>query len=373
MKCLRCLNSDTDYFYTRDSIVYCRKCIAYGRMIETLETQETFIYENKVMYHLEYSLTKQQKEISRTLLERYQQKKNTKLKAVCGAGKTEILYDVLTYALNQGERVCLTIPRRELVKELAQRITSQFQNLNYSVVYGGQVNDLDGQLVICTCHQLFRYPQAFALLILDEEDAFPFKNNEVLQNIVAQSCNGQYIYMSATLDSSEANISLHTRYHGHRLPVPKCCISGHWLSILCMIKKLYRYKKQNKPVLIYVPAIKNTYEIHKLLSYLKIRCNIAHSKCTDMQESILQLKQRQLDCIITTTILERGITIENIQVIILGGQHRIYDSQTLLQICGRVGRKINYPTGDITIYTVYKTKAIRECIRTLKEDNAYCV
>lgn len=370
MKCLRCLNTDTHYFYTRNNIVYCRKCVAYGRVVEI---QKRNMYESKVTYHLEYLLTKQQKEMSEILLNRYQQNKNTKLKAVCGAGKTEILYDVITYALNQGHRVCLTIPRRELVKELAQRIASQFQNLNYSVVYGGHVNDLEGQLVICTCHQLFRFPQAFELLILDEEDAFPYKNNEVLQNIVAQSCNGQYIHMSATLDASEANISLHTRYHGHRLPIPKCHIRGHWLSVVCMIKKLYRYKNQNKPVLVYVAAIKDTYEMHKLLSYFKIRCGIAHSKCMDMHETILKLKQGQLDCIVTTTILERGITIENIQVIILGGQHQIYENQTLLQICGRVGRKVNYPTGDITIFTVFKTKAIRQCIRTLKEDNVYCV
>jgi competence protein ComFA len=370
MKCLRCLNTDTNYFYKRNNIVYCRKCVAYGRIVEKKEGKE---YHNTVTYHLEYSLTKQQRQMSEVLLNRYQQKKNTKLKAVCGAGKTEILYDVITYALNQGHRVCLTIPRRELVKELAQRIASQFRNLDYSVVYGGHVDDLEGQLVICTCHQLFRYPQAFSLLILDEEDAFPYKNNEILQNIVAQSCNGQYIHMSATLDSSKANISLHTRYHGHHLPIPKYLIAGHWLSNICMIIKMYSYIKHNKPVLVYVPTIKDTYEIHKLLRYFKIRCDIAHSKCGNMQETILQLKHSDLDCIVTTTILERGITIENIQVIILKGHHRIYDSQTLLQICGRVGRKINYPTGEISIFTVYKTRAIKECIRTLKEDNAYCV
>lgn len=370
MICSRCLNNDKRYFYKYNNITYCRKCISYGRQNSQSPNQE---YDNKVTYNLDYALTKQQKEIAKELLIRYQRNQSTKLKAVCGAGKTEILYDVIVYALNQGQRVCLTIPRRELVKELAERIISQFKNLDCSVVYGGHSDNIDGQLVICTCHQLFRYPKAFDLLILDEEDAFPYKNNEVLQNIVMQSLKGQYIHMSATLSTSEATISLHTRYHGHKLPVPTYRIGSNWMMILMMVKKIYAYKKEKKPVLLYVPQIKDTYKIQKIISCFKIKSSIAHSQCTNIQETINHLLEKKIDCIVTTTILERGITVENAQVIVLQGNHRIYDSATLLQICGRVGRKINYPKGDITIYTVYKTKAISECIKTLRSDNAHCV
>lgn len=369
MQCLRCLNTNSKYFYTRNNQIYCRKCIAYGRPQEVSQQQ----YENVVDYHLEYSLTSQQADIANQLLRRYQEGKDTKLKAVCGAGKTEILYDVIKYALNLGQRVCLTIPRRELVKELAERITSQFHHLDCSVVYGGHTSDITGQLVICTCHQLFRYPMAFDLLILDEEDAFPYQNNSTLQNIVMQSVKGQYIHMSATLPSNEATIALHTRYHGHVLPVPKYRIGGYYLQILWMFKRLWRYRKEHKPVLIYVPEIKDTYVVQKLLELGKIKSLVAHSKCEDIQETIKKLKLGSIDAIVTTTILERGITIDNAQVIVLQGQHRIYDAATLLQISGRVGRKERYPDGDITIYTVYRTRAIKECIETLQNDNAYCV
>ena len=370
MQCERCLNTNLNYFYSNNGITYCRKCISYGRKVNMIIERK---YSSQVYYQLDYSLTKEQKETAILLLQRYQQNLNTKLKAVCGAGKTEILYDLIMYALNKGQRVCLTIPRRELVKELSERIASQFRNLDYSVVYGGHTEQLDGQLVICTCHQLFRYPNAFDLLILDEEDAFPYKNNDVIQNIVQQSIKGQYVYMSATLLEEEATVSLHKRYHGYPLPIPKYRISSWGITFLLLLKQLHRYKREGKPVLIYVPEISDTYKVQRLLSYFRIRMDIAHSKCTNMQETITNLKEHQIDGIVTTTILEREITIENAQVIILHGQHRIYDSATLLQICGRVGRKIQSPTGDITIYTVFKTKAIKECIKTLHQDNVYCV
>ncbi|MFV0394698.1 MAG: DEAD/DEAH box helicase family protein, partial [Coprobacillaceae bacterium] len=122
MQCERCLNTNLNYFYSNNGITYCRKCISYGRKVNMIIERK---YSNQVYYQLDYSLTKEQKETAILLLQRYQQNLNTKLKAVCGAGKTEILYDLIMYALNKGQRVCLTIPRRELVKELSERITSQ--------------------------------------------------------------------------------------------------------------------------------------------------------------------------------------------------------------------------------------------------------
>ena len=55
------------------------------------------------------------------------------------------------------------------------------------------------RFIICTTHQLYRYPQYFDLLILDELDAFPYVNNEVLIGLLQNSIKGNYIYMSATL------------------------------------------------------------------------------------------------------------------------------------------------------------------------------
>ena len=104
-----------------------------------------------------------------------------------GAGKTEMIYGVIEYALNLGHHVCLTMPRKELVIELAKRIQKQFFNIQPILVYGGHTECLEGQFIICTTHQLYRYPRMFDLLILDEYDAFPYRDNEVLENILMNS------------------------------------------------------------------------------------------------------------------------------------------------------------------------------------------
>ena len=47
-----------------------------------------------------------------------------------GSGKTEMIYPVIKYALNQGHKVCFTTPRKALTQELAMRIEKQFTGIN---------------------------------------------------------------------------------------------------------------------------------------------------------------------------------------------------------------------------------------------------
>ena len=54
---------------------------------------------------------------------------------------------------------------------------------------------------------------------------------------------------------------------------------------------------------------------------------------------------------ISTTILERGITLENVASIVYDSESDIFDVSTLLQIVGRVGRKVGYEDGEIYFLT----------------------
>lgn len=367
MICPRCLNQDPKYFYTFNDITYCRKCI---NVKSTSVSSSSFQTSSKVIkYELQYELTSLQKNISKQLLSRYCQHLNTTLKAVCGAGKTEITYEVIQYALNQNHRVCFTTPRKELVVELANRLQSQFKNISITTVYGGHSDQVDGQFIVCTTHQLYRYPKCFDLLILDELDAFPYANNEVLQGILQNSIKGNYIYMSATLTSSP-DLLMTKRYHGYLLDIPKCYLSSSLIMYLGSIFLIKTFVKKKKPVLVYVPSVKLTEFIARVFKFFKFKSQAVSSKTKNIEQIITALKSHQLDVLVTTTILERGITIDNVQVIILYGNNRIYSCETLIQICGRVGRKIDNPSGSITIFTPYKTKAIRQCIETIKQDNA---
>lgn len=371
MKCPRCNNENVRYFYQVNGNYYCRKCISFGQVyITKIYTDKAKWKENpNAIYHLEYCLTKEQLILSKQLVQRYQNHLNSKVKAVCGAGKTEIVYPVIQYALQRGDRVCFTTPRKELTKELYQRINQQFSGVDIGLVYGGYSELENAPFVICTTHQLYRYPKSFDLLILDEMDAFPYHNNEVLQQLLLHSIKGSYIFMSATMQEEDMLV-LQKRYHGYPIPLPTCKIVSKTMMLYLLIRKIKYYSRRSEPVLVYVPTIVLTTKIAKLLNRFHVQCRIAHSKVLDIKESIELLASKQIDALICTTVLERGITISNVQVIILFGEHPIYDTETLIQIVGRVGRKIDHPTGKVTIYSEYKTKAIRECIKIIHRDNA---
>lgn len=365
MKCSRCQNEDVQYFFENNGRIYCRKCIAFSTKTVNLKPVKN---EKKIYYHLNYSLNLEQERTSRLLIERYQNHQNTVLKAVTGAGKTEMIYGVIEYALNLGHHVCLTMPRKELVIELAKRIQKQFFNIQPILVYGGHTECLEGQFIICTTHQLYRYPRMFDLLILDEYDAFPYRDNEVLENILMNSIKGNYVIMSATIESGDVQVL--QRFHHQPLPIPTCKVMGNFMMLCHLVYQLKKYQKDKKPVFLFVPRIEMTRQVQKFLKFFSIKSHCATSKEQNIHQSLEMIKSHEIDVIVCTTVLERGMTVENVQVIILHGEHPLFDKEILIQIAGRTGRKVPYTNGDIIIYTNRQTKAIKECIKDLQQSNA---
>ena len=71
----------------------------------------------------------------------------------------------------------------------------------------------------------------------------------------------------------------------------------------------------------------------------------------------------------TTAVLERGVTVKNLQVIVFNSSHALYTSQALVQISGRVGRKKDYPNGEVIFIASKKTKEMEECLNEIKKAN----
>jgi len=290
------------------------------------------------------------------------------MKGVCGAGKTEIIYGVIEYALNLGQRVCLTMPRKELVVELSKRIEKQFFHISPVLVYGDHHEQIDGQFIICTTHQLYRYPKCFDLLILDEFDAFPYRGNEVLESMLKRSIKGHYIMMSATLEKGDVNVI--ERFHHQPIPVPQCVVTGKMMMYLLVLIRLKKYQKEKKPVFLFVPNIQLTKKITSFLDWFGLACRDVSSKTSNIHQQIEKLKKHEYDVLVCTTVLERGMTVANVQVLILYGEHLLFDKETLIQIAGRAGRKPPYIQGDVLIYAAKKTLAMKACIENIKTDNA---
>ena len=185
MECNRCSNVDPDYFYLGHKGYYCRKCVSFERtlVLQDLKEVEYDVNENASDYELSYDLTSNQIEVSNNCLQALKSEYDVLLYCVCGAGKTEITIQSISYYLSKGLKVAYAISRTEVVKELTIRFQKIFKTAKVISVYGGHHDELTGDLILCTMHQLYRYHKTFDLLILDEVDAFPLKGNETLMNI----------------------------------------------------------------------------------------------------------------------------------------------------------------------------------------------
>ena len=131
MECPRCHNQNMNDLYQFHGQYYCRKCIQFHKVdIHTKRLTKRITYPNVfVSYTLGFELSPRQKEISQGLVECFQNKENAYVWAVCGSGKTEIVFEVIRYALNTGHRVCFCVPRKELVRELYERMRITFSNI----------------------------------------------------------------------------------------------------------------------------------------------------------------------------------------------------------------------------------------------------
>ena len=279
MKCPRCGNEDPNWFYLGSKGWYCRKCVKFRALQLNNDFEESYPEPPVVdaEYVLRFKLTVYQKEISDQILNLIKHHTSLLVNAVCGAGKTELVYATIKYCLEQRKRVGFAISRRQVVLQLAQRLKVDFPGLKVIPVCQDYTKDVWGDLIICTAHQLYRYQHYFDLLILDEPDAFPFKGNEVLRNIANNSCKGNIIYLSATPDEwimdlvikgKISEVDLPRRPSNKPLALPQVIYS---FSSILIIKLILILKKQRRQTLVYFPTIKMLNQYARLFKRFKVR------------------------------------------------------------------------------------------------------
>ena len=377
MICKRCLNEDVKYFGLGSSGYYCRKCISFKRILVEEELNNVSLSEIKYDAHeylLQYPLTILQKEISEKCLMNIQNK-DVLIEAICGSGKTEIVIETIAHYLKNNKKVCFAISRRQVVLEVAKRLQTIFKKAKVIAVCQGSTNETDGDLIVCTTHQCYRYYQAFDLLILDEPDAFPYKGNDVLKNIVRTSCKGNIIYLTATIDEylkgrikedSIVHLTLNKRPHGHDLIVPKVKMGNIFVMMIYLIEWL-NYNSYNQ-CLVFVPTIKIAENLYKFLKAF-YDVDYCHSKLKNSDEVIDNFRNKKTKILISTTILERGITIDNINVCVFYGDHSVFDLASLIQMSGRVGRSFYHPFGNCLFITNSKNENVDSCVRVCLNAN----
>jgi competence protein ComFA len=330
-------------------------------------------------------LTSLQQEVSTDLVQSFKKGRSRLVHAVTGAGKTEITYQVIAACLKQGERVAFAAPRIDVVNELFPRLTAAFQ-VECGCYHGKSQPLGNEQLIVATTHQLLKFYHAFDLLILDEVDAFPFRGNAVL-NYAAQACvkkQAVTIYLTATpedelLKKAQQGLidysCLKRRYHGHLLPEPRCLyVTKRQLQhpLPGKVQKIMGDAlAQARQLLFFVPDLSLLPQFYHLFKKLWPNKRVATVHANDWQriEKITAFRKGQLDLLVTTTILERGVTFPGIWVIVWQAEAPIFLTSTLVQIAGRVGRSATDPDGLVLFCHHLYSKEMRQAVAQIKYMN----
>ncbi|MFY0543146.1 DEAD/DEAH box helicase [Brevibacillus sp. H7] len=312
--------------------------------------------------------------------------------AVCGAGKTELIFPAMEEMLGAGGQVLIATPRKDVVLELAPRLQKAFPVNRVIAVHGSSPDKWEeGDIFIATTHQVMRYYRKFPLVVVDEVDAFPFHNNKALYHAVARAvmAEGKLLYLSATpprylqktlVSRSLINPSLHSnthvllpkRYHGHPLPVPKAVVTRKPVPrLLDLIRTSFQRERQ---VFVFVPRVE---DVARVLADIK-RWLPEHAKAMEgvhaadpgREQKVLRFREKRSRLLVTTTILERGVTIPRSDVAVLGADAPVFDEASLVQIAGRVGRSADAPGGTVLFLMQHRAHAPYAAIRQIKTMNA---
>lgn len=384
--CARCGNKNPQWFSTYpcqrcgENCLYCRHCIMMGRITEctpligwsgpvpytTLPT-EIMAWRG--------TLSEGQQVASEQVVQAIKQNKEHLVWAVCGAGKTEVLFAGIEAALAANKRICLATPRTDVVLELTPRLKAAFPTIKIASLYGGSEDrHLYAPLTIATTHQLLRFYHAFDAIILDEVDAFPYTVEESLQYAAIQARKpiSAMIYLTATPNEKwqrecrsgkRPYTTIPARFHRHPLPVPDFKWCGNWQKLLHKNKlppNVHRWVKEriqaNKQALLFFPHIPLMEKALPILRKLAPKLEAVHAEDPDRKEKVQKMRKKEIPLLLTTTILERGVTFPHIDVAVIGAEDEIFTESALVQIAGRAGRSKDHPDGVVTFFHYGKTE-----------------
>ncbi|QKS48854.1 DEAD/DEAH box helicase family protein (plasmid) [Paenibacillus cellulosilyticus] len=310
--------------------------------------------------------------------------------AVTGAGKTEMVFPLIEAALSFGGRALIATPRRDVVLELDPRLRRAFPGAAVVTLYGGSEQRWeDGDITIATTHQLFRFHERFDLVIIDELDAFPYHGDPQLHYAAAKAGvpGGAVILLSATPPRAMQKsvrkgqigcARVPVRFHRHPLPVPQQIrmprvaelLAKHKLPRL-LLARLTSSLARGAQCFVFVQQIRHTEPLAQLLrtALPGIPIGATSSKDAERPQHVLAFRNREFRVLVTTTILERGVTVPFSDVFILDADGKLFDEASLVQMAGRAGRSKDDPNGRVYFFASTSNQSQRRAIAQIKSMN----
>lgn len=153
--CQRCATK-IDAIWCTPASAYCWACANLGRLSDDqfLATiPEPNVFErNATPCQWQGELTPAQRRVADEQVQALVAGRSHLTYAVTGAGKTEMLFPMLTAALQAGKRIALVSPRVDVIVELAPRLRDAFKT-DFVVLYGDSPETYRyTQLVLASTH-----------------------------------------------------------------------------------------------------------------------------------------------------------------------------------------------------------------------------
>lgn len=120
--------------------------------------------------------------------------------------------------------------------------------------------------------------------------------------------------------------------------------------------------------LIFVPRITQLVVVQSAIqrAFPELKGTTVHAADSERMTKVQAMRESTLQYLITTTILERGVTLPGIDVIVLGADDPIFSTAALVQIAGRVGRSKERPTGLVRFICASYARPVKRAMRQIK-------
>jgi transcription-repair coupling factor (superfamily II helicase) len=276
-----------------------------------------------------------------------------------GYGKTEVAMRAAFKALMDGKQVVVMAPTTVLASQHYERFLERFKNYPLEIsLLSRLINEKDQKevikklkngtvdLVIGT-HRLLSGDIGFknlGLLIIDEEQKFGVKAKEKLKYFRA---NVDMLTLTATPIPRTLNlaflgirdISIIQTPPPNRLPVETTFIENTRENIKQAVMKEVAREGQIFYLFNSVKNMKRKLEEIENILPKYVKTTYIHGQMTpkEIRERIRDFEEGEVDVLLSTTIIENGIDIENANTIIIENLDKLGLSQ-VYQLRGRVGR-----------------------------------
>ncbi|MFK4786215.1 transcription-repair coupling factor [Fusobacterium sp. MFO224] len=276
-----------------------------------------------------------------------------------GFGKTEVAMRATFKCVTDNKQVLILTPTTVLAEQHYERFKNRFYNypINIALMSRGKSKKEQSEIlkkiyikgidVIIGTHRLLSKDVRFndlGLIIVDEEQKFGVKSKEKLKKIKE---NVDILTLTATPIPRTLNLSLLgirdisiiKTPPVNRKPVKNMFIDKNKKNIKEIILK--EVSREGQVFYVYNSVEKMDYKLNELKNilpdFIKIKSLHGQMPPDQIKNIIHNFENGEIDVLLTTTIIENGIDIENANTIIIEGIEKLGLSQ-IYQLRGRVGR-----------------------------------